>query len=179
MKSVVCDFFSVVIILLICFNTSAQEAGLQSDEYAFDTIVQLNKATICDTNLLSIMDNMIYHEINCSDYDTNYCIVVTVYQWMLYDSTLNDDNLYYIHIEFSDKRTILYPDYTFFCLHRDFLCFMRIHGEFPDFFMVNDAIRSFHCIIRWDDLFEDDHFSRWAIAYHNNEFIILDKFLCK
>lgn len=179
MKSVVCDFFSVVIILLICFNTSAQEAGLQSDEYAFDTIVQLNKTIICDTSLLAILDSMVYHEENCSDFDTNYCLVISVYQWMLYDTTLNDDNLYYIQIEFCDKRLLLFPDFNFYCMHRGVFCFTRIRGEFPDFFMVNDDIRSFHCIIRWDDLFENDHFSRWAIAYHNNEFIILDKYMCK
>lgn len=179
MKSSVCNVLFIVIILLNCSHMSAQEAGQHNNEYAFDTIVQLNKATICDTNLLSIMDNMIYHEINCSDYDTNYCIVISIYQWLLYDSTLNEDNLYYIQIEFCDKRTLLYPDFSFYCTHHDFLCFMRVRGDYPDLFIVNDDPRSFHCKIRWWDIFEDDHFSRWAIAYRNNEFIIIDKYMCK
>lgn len=179
MKSSFCKILLTVILGSACSAINAQGPIRQSNEYAFDTIVQLNKVTICDTNLLSIMDDMIYHEINCSDYDTNYCIVISVYQRMLYDSTLNDDNLYYIQIEFSDKRTLLYSDYSFFGTHHDFLCFMRIRGEIPDVFIVNDMTHSFHCKIRWDDLYYDDHFSIWAIAYHNNEFRILDKYLCK
>lgn len=179
MKHIVHNIFIVVMLSLIYPIARGQEIVQRSAEYAFDTIAQLNKATICDTNLMSILDNMIYHEINCTDFDTNYCIVVSVYQWMLYDSTLNDDNLYYIQIEFCDKRLLLFPESNFYCMYHDFLCFIEIRGDYPDFFIVNDEPRSFHCKIRWDDLFEDDHFSRWTIAYHNNEFIILDKYMCK